>query len=289
MIYKNVAGQKIGVFAYTPADGQPKTGDAANITCYESIGFAAANQLDDVNPTELDATNMPGWYVFDLTQAESNGEVLIFAPGSATAGVVLDQVQVVTEASAPQTGDAYARLGAPAGASVSADLANVPTVSEFEARTIAAEDYTIVSDLPTVPSAADNATAAAAAILVTPANKLETDASGHVSISGTKNTLDDLAGSDGDTLKDLSDEIAAISSGSGSGTGSYTDTVTDGVNPLDGVRVQLSTDAAGATRVYETYTDALGVFKLNPDPGVYYVWLDLAGYTFTQGAEVTVL
>jgi hypothetical protein len=115
------------------------------------------------------------------------------------------------------------------------------------------------------------------------------DASGHVSISGTKNTLDALAGSDGDTLKDLSDEIAAISSGSGSGTGSYTDTVTDGVNPLDGVRVQLSTDAAGANRVYETYTDALGVFKLNPDPGVYYVWLDLAGYTFTQGAEVTVV
>lgn len=91
-----------------------------------------------------------------------------------------------------QTGDAYARLGAPAGASVSADIADLPTVTEFEARTIAAADYTIVSDLPTVPSAADNATAVAAAILETPANLLKTDAAGRVEVSGTKNTLDAL-------------------------------------------------------------------------------------------------
>lgn len=40
-----------------------------------------------------------------------------------------------------QTGDSFARLGAPAGASVSADIADVPTVSEFNARTLAAADY----------------------------------------------------------------------------------------------------------------------------------------------------
>jgi hypothetical protein len=115
-----------------------------------------------------------------------------------------------------QTGDAYARLGAPAGASVSADIANVPTVSEFEARTLPSADYTVVGDLPSVPSAADNATAAAAAVLATPANKLATDASGYISgITGTKNTLDSLSGADGDTLKDLSDEIAAIAVGAG--------------------------------------------------------------------------
>ena len=34
-----------------------------------------------------------------------------------------------------QTGDNFARLGAPAGASVSADIADVPTVAEFETRT----------------------------------------------------------------------------------------------------------------------------------------------------------
>lgn len=165
MIYKNTAGQKIGVFAYTASTGAAKTGDAAQITCYESIGFAAADQLDDANPTELDATNMPGWYVFDLTQAETNGEVLIFAPKSSTSGVVLDQIQVVTEASLPQTGDAYAVVA-------HADYGNAKLVRS-----------------------------------TTPANKLETDASGHVSISGSKTTLDALAGSDGDTLKDLSDQV----------------------------------------------------------------------------------
>lgn len=52
-----------------------------------------------------------------------------------------------------QTGDSYARLGAPAGASVSADIADVPTVSEFEARTLVAADYVVTSDLPADVSA----------------------------------------------------------------------------------------------------------------------------------------
>jgi len=77
----------------------------------------------------------------------------------------------------------------------------------------------------------------------------------------------------------------------GAGTGTYTDTIKDpSNNPLDGARVQLSTDAAGAHRVYEAFTNALGVFVMNPDPGTYYRWIDLAGYTdrLTQGAQVTV-
>lgn len=41
----------------------------------------------------------------------------------------------------PQTGDNFARIGAPAGASISADIADVPTVSEFNARTLVAASY----------------------------------------------------------------------------------------------------------------------------------------------------
>jgi len=41
----------------------------------------------------------------------------------------------------PQTGDNFVRLGAPAGASVSADIADVPTVAEFNARTLLAAGY----------------------------------------------------------------------------------------------------------------------------------------------------
>jgi len=76
--------------------------------------------------------------------------------------------------------------------------------------------------------------------------------------------------------------------GVGTGTGTYTDTVTDGVNPLDGVRVQLSTDALGSNITYESFTDALGVFTMRPDPGVYYRWIDLAGYSGVQGVQVVV-
>lgn len=93
------------------------------------------------------------------------------------------------------------------------------------------------------------------------------------------------AGSIGDRLDDI------LTYGGGSGTGTYTDTIKDpSNNPLDGARVQLSTDAAGAHRVYEAFTNALGVFVMNPDPGTYYRWIDLAGYTdrLTQGAQVTV-
>jgi hypothetical protein len=95
-IYKNASGQKVAVFAYDKTTGAAKTGDAANITAYLSKDFAAAAAVADTNPTELDATNMAGWYVFDLTQAETDAEVLVIAPKSATADIVLEQVQVTT-------------------------------------------------------------------------------------------------------------------------------------------------------------------------------------------------
>lgn len=125
-IYKNTASQKLAVFAYDKTTGAAKTGDAANITAYLSKDWGAAAAVADTNPTEMDATNMAGWYAFDLTQAESNAEVLVLAPKSSTANVVIDQVQVFTDSLSAaragyldnlnghvaQTGDAYARIGA---------------------------------------------------------------------------------------------------------------------------------------------------------------------------------
>jgi hypothetical protein len=217
-IYKNTTGQKLAVYAYTVADGAAKTGDAAQITSYLSKDWGGPAAVTDTNPTELNSTNMPGWYVFDLEQAETNAEVIVFAPKSSTSGVVLDQVQVftqdatissrasqtsvddiptvsefeartlaaadytiVSDLGTVQTGDAFARLGAPAGASVSADVAavksdtaailvdtgttldtlikDVPTVAEFEARTLAAASYATATALADVPTATENADA----------------------------------------------------------------------------------------------------------------------------------
>jgi D-alanyl-D-alanine carboxypeptidase len=80
---KNVAGQKWIVFAFDRTDNTPKTGDAGNITANLRIDGAAANPVDDVNPAELEG----GYYVFDITQAESNGNLLALCPSSVTADI----------------------------------------------------------------------------------------------------------------------------------------------------------------------------------------------------------
>lgn len=87
MFYKNTASQKLYVYAYTPADGLPKTGDAAQITAYVGKDYGAATVLGDTTATEVDATNAPGFYLFDLTQAETNADVLHFSGKSSTSGV----------------------------------------------------------------------------------------------------------------------------------------------------------------------------------------------------------
>ncbi len=77
------------------------------------------------------------------------------------------------------------------------------------------------------------------------------------------------------------------------GTGgalSYSDTVLDpeGV-PLDGVLVRLSTDDAGENTVDQVHTDTFGVFMFTDlTAGTYFRWMQLSGYTFAQGVEVTV-
>jgi len=96
MLYKNEAEQRAIVFAWDAAGGAPKTGDAANITAYISKDADSPAQSDDVNPTELDATNMPGVYVFSLTQAETNCDLFVLVAKSSTSDVHIGPVVVYT-------------------------------------------------------------------------------------------------------------------------------------------------------------------------------------------------
>jgi hypothetical protein len=80
---KNTANQKWVVFAFDLTDNTPKTGDAAQITANLRIDGAAANAIDDTNPTELE----DGYYVFDLTQAETNGDNIVICPASSTGDI----------------------------------------------------------------------------------------------------------------------------------------------------------------------------------------------------------
>lgn len=90
MLLKN-AIQKIHVYAYDSTTGAAKTGDAANITAYVSLD-GTANAIDDTNPAEVDATNMPGVYVFDLTAAETNCDSFALYAKSATSNIRIEPI-----------------------------------------------------------------------------------------------------------------------------------------------------------------------------------------------------
>lgn len=86
-MFKNVASQKIALFALDSATGKGKPGDAANITAYVSKDSGAVTVLGDTSATEMDATNAKGWYLFDLTQGETNGDQLLYSGKSSTSGI----------------------------------------------------------------------------------------------------------------------------------------------------------------------------------------------------------
>ena len=141
---KNVASQKFIVFAFNKTNNNPVTGDAANITANIRKDYGSSVATDDVNPTEQE----DGYYAFDATQAETNADAIQIFPESSTADVqvilvggIIYTTPVNFGDDVVQTGDSFTRLGAPAGASVSADIADLPTSSEFDARTLPAADY----------------------------------------------------------------------------------------------------------------------------------------------------
>ena len=97
---KNIAGQQIPILAWDMSNNEEKTGDAANITAQISLDGAASIALDDngANPTELDATDAPGVYIFDLTQEETNGDMIIISAVSSTSGVRMNPIVIRTRA-----------------------------------------------------------------------------------------------------------------------------------------------------------------------------------------------
>lgn len=86
-IQKNVAGQKLALFAFIPSTNLPKTGDAANLTAYISKDYGAVTALADTSASEASSTNAKGTYWWDLTQAETNADCLQFYAKSSTSDV----------------------------------------------------------------------------------------------------------------------------------------------------------------------------------------------------------
>lgn len=128
-LFKNVASQRVRVYAYTPADGNPKTGDSANLTAYIAKDYGAVTALTDTSATEEDATNAPGYYWFDITQTETNADNIMVTAKSATGGVkVLGAPAII--GTRPATGFlaptvAARTLDVSAGGEAGVDWANV--------------------------------------------------------------------------------------------------------------------------------------------------------------------
>jgi len=74
----------------------------------------------------------------------------------------------------------------------------------------------------------------------------------------------------------------------------FTYTVDDGTDPIPGATVWITTDIAGANVIWEGTTDAAGAARdVNDqlpylDPGTYYFWTQLEGYSFTNPDTETV-
>jgi len=91
-MFKNVASQKIAIYAYDAVNETAKTGDAAQITAQISLDGEATAATNDASPTELDSTDAPGIYLFDMTQAETNADLVVLSSVSSTDDIVIEPI-----------------------------------------------------------------------------------------------------------------------------------------------------------------------------------------------------
>lgn len=103
-LFKNTASQKVYVFAFDTTNNTAKTGDAANISAYISKDYGAVTQLGDTSATEVDSTNAKGLYVFDITQTETNADVILVSGKSSTANIAVIGAPAVIDTRPPNAG-----------------------------------------------------------------------------------------------------------------------------------------------------------------------------------------
>jgi hypothetical protein len=168
------------------------------------------------------------------------------------------------------TGDIYARLGAPAGASVSADVAAVQ-----------ADTNDIQSRLPAALTGDGNLKADALKLNgATPTNLTSTE---------TAQAVLNATASSYNTTGTIGAKINAASASAGAGAISTTVTINNASNqPLDGAEVWVTTDSGGTNVVASGQTNTAGQVTFMLDAGSYYTWCQLAGHNFSNPSALTV-
>ena len=183
------------MFAFNRTTNVPQTGDALNITAKIAKDWAAAAATNDVNPTEVE----DGYYLFDLTQAETNAKVLDLLPESSTADIQVvgvpgtiytvtpnfsdlgveadgDLTKVNTlDLHTAQTGDSFARIGATGSGLTTLAQASIATearLSELDtsAGKLVQDVIDILADVTGIAGAAMRGTDSAFLALSAPTN-----------------------------------------------------------------------------------------------------------------------
>ena len=182
----------------------------------------------------------------------------------------------------PQSGDTYTRLGAPAGASIAADLLVIDNfVDELESRLTAVRagylDELAAANLPTDITN-----------IIAYVDELETRLSaaraGYLdNLSGGAVALDSTVaktGADSDTLETLSDQIDAITSLTGARAITLQLYETATITPIADVAVAIyNSDESLLLSV--VVTDTNGQYDIAVDDGTYKLRMRKAGATFT--------
>lgn len=120
---KNTASQKVGAQMVSATDGSAFT-SAVTVSVTVDAGVQATGSVGSGACTH----EGNGYHTYAPAQAETNGDLLAFT--FTGTGAIPATVQVYTIA-----GDAFTRLGAPAGASVSADILAIDNfVDDLESR-----------------------------------------------------------------------------------------------------------------------------------------------------------
>lgn len=141
---KNVAGQIIGAQMISASDGSAFTG-SVTVSVTGDGGTQATGSVGSGACTH----EGNGFHTYAPAQAETNYDHVAFT--FTGTGAIPVTIQVYP--SFPQTGDSFARLGAPTGASIAADLVAIDDYLDTEVAAILAAVDTEVGAIKTVTDA----------------------------------------------------------------------------------------------------------------------------------------
>lgn len=238
---KNVASQVVGAQLNSKTDGSAVTTGTTTVYVTGDGGTQAAGSVGSGACTH----EGQGFWTYAPAQAETNYDHVAFTFTNTSA--VAATVQIYT--SYPQTGDNYARLGAPAGASVSADVAAVK-----------ADTAAVKTKTDFLPSATAGA---AGGVFIAGTNAATTITTG-LTTTFTGN-LTGSVGSVTGAVGSVTGAVGSVTGAVGSVTGNVGGNVTGSVGSIATGGIAAASFAAGAIDAAAIAANAIGASELAAD------------------------